>query len=116
MATPDSDPNPQPPPLDFVGDVALTLLRDGYAACTIRIRTGIAADTLYALAAAHGITAPCGTVEGHGCHLARGEEPCWECTTAEGRAQARLAATRRRTARVRPIRKPRARHNAGPGR
>lgn len=78
--------------------VALTLLRDGYRERGIRTRTGLTPGDLYRLAAVHDITASHGTVEGHGCHEARGEDPCWECETAHGRAQARALAQQRRTA------------------
>lgn len=86
-----------PPALTAAEAVALSLLRDGYAARTIHTRTGTGPEALYRLAAAWGVTAPCGTVEGHDCHTARGEDPCWGCDTAHGRTQARaLAAQRRR--------------------
>ncbi|MDX2576795.1 hypothetical protein PV332_15090 [Streptomyces scabiei] len=77
--------------------VALTLLRDGYTQRTIAVRTGTDPNDLYRLAALHGITAPHGTVEGHNCHEARGEEPCTSCAHAHGRAHAREHAQRRRT-------------------
>ncbi|MGW2890586.1 hypothetical protein ACWDDN_35830 [Streptomyces griseoruber] len=77
--------------------VALTLLRDGYTQRTIAVRTGTDPHDLYRLAALHGITAPHGTVEGHNCHEARGEEPCTSCAHAHGRAHAREHAQRRRT-------------------
>lgn len=50
--------------------VALVLLRDGFSERSITQRTGIPGDTLYRLAAAHAITAPHGTVEGHRCREA----------------------------------------------
>lgn len=77
--------------------VALVLLRDGYTRRTISARTGIIPGDLYNLAALHGISAPHGTVEGYHCHEARGEDPCTACTHADGRAQARQYAQRRRT-------------------
>ncbi|GHE34215.1 hypothetical protein [Streptomyces capitiformicae] len=89
-------PNPHPA-LTLMQAVALGLLRDGFKQRTITARTGIQADTLYALAVLHDITAPCGTVEGHDCHEAREEEPCAPCTHAHGRAHARQHAQRRRT-------------------
>jgi hypothetical protein len=86
----------QPPALIASQAVALSLLRDNYAPVTIDRYTGVVADDLYRLAAAYGITAPCGTVNGYGCHQARGEDPCWDCETAHGRAQARERARQRK--------------------
>ncbi|MEV6841072.1 hypothetical protein AB0N17_42465 [Streptomyces sp. NPDC051133] len=89
-------PSPRPA-LTAAQAVALTLLRDGFTQRTITTRTGIEPSDLYRLAALHGITAPHGTVEGHNCHEARGEEPCTSCAHAHGRAHAREHAQRRRT-------------------
>ncbi|MGV9342885.1 sigma-70 family RNA polymerase sigma factor [Streptomyces sp. NPDC003688] len=85
------------PPLTVGQAVALVLLRDGYRERSITQRTGISGDTLYPLAAAHGITAPHGTVEGHRCHEAAGTEPCDRCSLADGRDQARALARHRRS-------------------
>ncbi|WP_460074096.1 sigma-70 family RNA polymerase sigma factor [Streptomyces sp. YKOK-I1] len=77
--------------------VALVLLRDGYCERSIIQRTGIDGDTLYELAAAHDISAPHGTVEGHRCHEAADTEPCDECSLADGRDQARALARHRKS-------------------
>jgi hypothetical protein len=94
MATP---ANPDRPALTAAQAVALALLKHGYTQKTIQARTDIAPDTLYVLAAAWDITAPCGTVEGHACHTAREEDPCGPCATARGRADARDRARQRKT-------------------
>ena len=87
----------QPPALTAAQAVALALLRLGYTQRTIHTRTDITPGTLYALAAAWDVTAPCGTVEGHACHTARDEGPCGPCATARGRADARELARQRKT-------------------
>ncbi|WP_331720270.1 sigma-70 family RNA polymerase sigma factor (plasmid) [Streptomyces sp. NBC_00289] len=84
-------------PLTASQAVALVLLREGYRERSITQRTDIADDTLYRLAAAHGITAPHGTVEGHRCHEAAGTEPCDGCSLADAREQARTRARHRRS-------------------
>ncbi|MGI5142602.1 MULTISPECIES: hypothetical protein [unclassified Streptomyces] len=71
--------------LDAAQAVALSLLQDGFSASDISLLTGVT-DELYDLATEHGITAPCGGVEGHECHEARGESPCPGCTLAFGSA------------------------------
>lgn len=86
----------QPPALTAGQAVALTLLRDGYTERTIQARTDVAPSDLYRLAALHDITAPHGTIEGHGCHRAQGEDPCGPCETARGRANARALARQRK--------------------
>ncbi|MFM9499922.1 RNA polymerase sigma factor [Streptomyces galilaeus] len=86
-----------PAPLTAGQAVALVLLRAGYRERSIIQRTGIVGDTLYRLAAAHGITAPHGTVEGHRCHEAAGTEPCDGCGLADARDQARTRARHRRS-------------------
>ncbi|QIB49519.1 RNA polymerase sigma factor [Streptomyces aureoverticillatus] len=94
MAT---DAMPALTPLTAGQAVALVLLREGYRERSITQRTGVPADTLYRLAAAHGITAPHGTVEGHRCHEAAGTEPCDGCSLADGRDQARALARHRKS-------------------
>ncbi|AVH61830.1 MULTISPECIES: RNA polymerase sigma factor [Streptomyces] len=84
-------------PLTASQAVALVLLRDGLTERSITQRTGIVGDTLYRLAAAHGITALHGTVEGHRCHEAAGTEPCDGCSLADARDQARTRARHRRS-------------------
>ncbi|MEU5298018.1 hypothetical protein [Streptomyces umbrinus] len=84
-------------PLTAGQAVALVLLRDGFSERSITQRTGIPADTLYTLAAAHRISAPHGTVEGHRCHESVGTEPCDRCSLAEGRDQARQRARHRKS-------------------
>ncbi|MFE7077255.1 sigma-70 family RNA polymerase sigma factor [Streptomyces sp. NPDC057620] len=84
-------------PLTAGQAVALVLLRDGSSERSITQRTGIFGDTLYRLAAAHGIHARHGTVEGHRCHEAAGTEPCDKCTLADGRDQARARARHRKS-------------------
>lgn len=96
MATPDAMPATLPP-LTAGQAVALVLLRDGLTERSITQRTGVVGDTLYRLAAAHGITAPHGTVEGHRCHEAAGTEPCDGCSLADARDQARTRARHRRS-------------------
>jgi RNA polymerase sigma-70 factor (ECF subfamily) len=71
MATPDAMPVTLPP-LTAGQAVALVLLREGYRERSITQRTGVLREDLYRLAAAHHITAPHGTVEGHRCHEAAG--------------------------------------------
>jgi hypothetical protein len=95
MATP-ATPGPRPA-LTAAQAVALALLKCGYTQRTIQARTDVGPDTLYALAAAWDITAPCGSIEGHACHTARGEDPCGPCTAARGRADARELARQRKT-------------------
>lgn len=95
MAT-DAMPAPLTP-LTAGQAVALVLLRDGLSERSITQRTGVTGDTLYRLAAAHGITAPHGTVEGHRCHEAAGTEPCDGCSLADGRDQARARARHRKS-------------------
>ena len=85
-----------PPRLTASAAVALTLLRDGYSERAIDRRTGITPEVLYPLAAAHHVTAPCSTVEGARCHLARSEDTCTSCQTALGRVNARALARQRR--------------------
>jgi 7-cyano-7-deazaguanine synthase in queuosine biosynthesis len=87
----------RPPALTAGQAVALTLLRDGYTERTITTRTDVTPHDLYRLAALHGITAECGTVEGHACHQARGEDPCGRCERARGRADARALARQRKS-------------------
>ncbi|MFE9770015.1 sigma-70 family RNA polymerase sigma factor [Streptomyces sp. NPDC005808] len=77
--------------------VALVLLRDGCSERSITQRTDVPGGTLYQLAAAHHISAPHGTVEGHRCHEAAGTEPCHECGLAAGRDQARALARHRKS-------------------
>jgi RNA polymerase sigma-70 factor (ECF subfamily) len=84
-------------PLTAAQAVALVLLREGYRERSITQRTGIPGDTLYRLAAAHHITAPHGTVEGHRCHEVTGTEPCDGCSLADGRDQARALARHRKS-------------------
>lgn len=96
MATPDAMPATLPPLTDDQA-VALVLLRDGFSERSITQRTGIASDTLYRLAAAHGITAPHGSMEGHRCHEAAGTDPCDGCSLAAARNQARALARHRRS-------------------
>ncbi|MCX4581053.1 hypothetical protein OHB41_49775 [Streptomyces sp. NBC_01571] len=93
MATPD----PVHAPLTAAQAVALVLLRDGRTERSISQRTGTSGDDLYRLAAAHGITAPHATVEGHRCHEAAGTEPCDGCSLAAARDQARALARHRRS-------------------
>ncbi|MET8411083.1 hypothetical protein ABZV34_23775 [Streptomyces sp. NPDC005195] len=93
MATPDT----QDSTLTAAQAVALVLLRDGSTERSITKRTGTSGDDLYQLAAAHGITAPHATVEGHRCHEAAGSEPCDGCSLAAARAQARTLARQRRS-------------------
>ncbi|MGX1025432.1 sigma-70 family RNA polymerase sigma factor [Streptomyces sp. SAI-097] len=93
MATPHAAPST----LTTAQAVALVLLRDGFTERSITQRTGVPGDPLYRLAAAHGITAPHGTVEGHRCHEVAGTEPCDGCSLADARDQARTRARRRRT-------------------
>lgn len=95
MATPDAMPATFPP-LTAGQAVALILLRDGFTERSITQRTGIVGDTLYRVAATHGITAPHGTVEGHRCHEAADTEPCDGCSLADARDQARTRARHRR--------------------
>ncbi|MGW1620540.1 sigma-70 family RNA polymerase sigma factor [Streptomyces sp. NPDC002172] len=95
MATPDATVTLSP--LTASQAVALVLLREGYRERSITQRTGVTADTLYPLAATHGITAPHGTVEGHRCHEAAGTEPCDGCSLADGRDQARARARHRKS-------------------
>ncbi|GGP80482.1 RNA polymerase sigma factor [Streptomyces melanogenes] len=91
-------PMPAPlPALTASQAVALVLLRDGLTERTITLRTGTVGTTLYTLAAAHGVTAPHGTVEGHRCHEATGDEPCDGCSLADARDQARNRARHRRS-------------------
>jgi RNA polymerase sigma-70 factor (ECF subfamily) len=85
-----------PPRLTASAAVALTLLRDGYSERAIHRRTGITPEVLYPLAAAHHVTAPCSTVEGARCHLARSEDTCTSCQSALGRVNARALARQRR--------------------
>ncbi|MFC7830790.1 RNA polymerase sigma factor [Streptomyces sp. NPDC057375] len=87
--------------------VALVLLRDGFTERSITQRTGVPGDLLFRLAAAHGITAPHGTVEGHRCHEAANAEPCDGCSLADARDQARTRARHRRTVNSlpRPVRR-----------
>ncbi|GAA2523457.1 sigma-70 family RNA polymerase sigma factor [Streptomyces longisporus] len=85
------------PPLTASQAVALVLLRDGLTERSITHRTSIGGDTLYRLAAAHGITAPHGTVEGHRCHEAASTDPCDGCSLADSREQARALARQRKT-------------------
>ena len=96
MATPDAMPATLPP-LTASQAVALVLLRDGFTERIITQRTGISGDALYRLAAAHGITAPHGTVEGHRCHEAVGTDPCDGCSLADSRERARALARQRKT-------------------
>jgi RNA polymerase sigma-70 factor (ECF subfamily) len=96
MATPDAMPAPLPL-LTASQAVALVLLRDGLSERSITQRTGIGGNTLYRLAAAHGITAPHGTVEGHHCHEAASTEPCDGCSLADARDQSRARARHRRS-------------------
>lgn len=77
--------------------VALGLLRDGFSEGSITYRTGVPGEALYRLAAAHHITAPHGTVEGHRCHEAAGTDPCDGCSLADGRDQARARARHRKS-------------------
>lgn len=86
-----------PAPLTAGQALALVLLRDGLTEGSIRLRTGTRGDDLYRLAAAHGITAPHSTVEGHRCHEAAGTEPCDGCSLAAARDQARALARHRRS-------------------
>ncbi|MFC4506146.1 MULTISPECIES: RNA polymerase sigma factor [Streptomyces] len=95
MATPDATVTLSP--LTAGQAVALVLLRDGFSERSITQRTGVTADTLYPLAATHGITAPHGTVEGHRCHEGAGTEPCDGCSLADGRDQARARARHRKS-------------------
>lgn len=94
MATPAN--SGQPPALTASQAVALALLSHGHTAGSIHERTDITPRELYDLAALHDVTAPCGTVEGAGCHQARLEDPCPGCTTADGRARARALAAQRK--------------------
>ncbi|WP_019074403.1 RNA polymerase sigma factor [Streptomyces hokutonensis] len=84
-------------PLTADQAVALVLLRDGLSERSITQRTGVTGDTLYSLAAAHHITAPHGTVEGHRCHEAAGTESCDGCSLADARVQARARARHRKS-------------------
>ncbi|MGW0647348.1 hypothetical protein ACWD4T_00845 [Streptomyces umbrinus] len=86
-----------PAPLMADQAVALVLLREGFRERSITQRTGIPADTLYQLAAAHHISAPHGTVESHRCHEASGTEPCDACSLADSRDQARKRARHRKS-------------------
>ncbi len=88
----------QPPPITASQAVALSLLRHGFTERSIQMRTDVAPANLYRLAVLHDITAPHGTIEGYGCHEARGEDACLGCETAHGRAQARDLARQRKKA------------------
>ncbi|WP_326581728.1 hypothetical protein OIE69_43970 (plasmid) [Actinacidiphila glaucinigra] len=104
------------PRLSAAQAVALTLLRDGSPAATIQRRTGIALQGLYPLAVAWQITAPCGTVEGAECHIARGEDTCKPCQRVKGkadaqaRAQRKIRDTRRQVTATRTSHRPQARN------
>lgn len=96
MATPDAMPATLTP-LTADQAVALVLLRDGLSERSITQRTGVTSEALYRLAAAHHITAPHGTVEGHRCHEAAGTDPCDGCGLADSRDQARARARHRKS-------------------
>ncbi|MDG9709713.1 hypothetical protein [Streptomyces sp. DH10] len=84
-----------PPALTTAEALALDLLADGFSADDIRLRTEIAPDDLYRLAALHNVPAPHGTVEGFGCHRARRELPCEQCAPLEARFEAQARARQR---------------------
>ncbi|MFR0367622.1 hypothetical protein [Streptomyces sp. MCC20] len=91
MAIPATPANP----LDLTTAVALHLLGAGFPADDIKLRTDIAPDDLYRLAALHNVPGPHGTVEGFGCHRARRESPCEQCAPLEGRFEAQARARQR---------------------
>lgn len=89
--------SPSRSPLTLPQAVALSLLRDGYTAHSIKRRTGTDTPLLYTLAVQHGIQAPHGTLEGGAIHDARGEERCEPCEKVAARQQAREYARHRTT-------------------
>lgn len=93
MAIPATPANP--PDLTTAEALALDLMAAGSSADDIRMRTDIAPDDLYRLAALHHVPSPHGTVEGFGCHRARREPPCEKCEPLEARFEAQARARQR---------------------
>lgn len=84
-----------PPTLTAAEALALDLMADGFSADDIRLRTEVAPDDLYRLAALHDVPSPHSTIEGFGCHRARREQPCETCAPLEARFEAQVRARQR---------------------
>ncbi|MCQ8833783.1 hypothetical protein [Streptomyces malaysiensis] len=84
-----------PPAVTTAEALALDLMADGFSADDIRLRTEIAPDDLYRLAALHNVPSPHGTIEGFGCHRARREQPSEKCAPLEARCEAQFRARQR---------------------